>query len=84
MFKDFFQLYQIGKELGLNKKEIKEVFLFDNTKHSILYTILLIVSIVAFGILMIFLGIQAYRNVYPSGTYYSTVKKKDFKRRKRI
>ena len=84
MFKGFFQLYQIGKELGLNKKEIKNVFLFNNTKHSILYTILLIVSIVAFGILMIIFGMQAYRNTYPSGTLYSTVKKKDFNRRKRI
>jgi len=82
MFKSFFQLYQIGNELGLNKKEIKEVFLFDNTKHSILYTILLIVSIVAFGILMITLGMQSFRNTYPSGTMYSTVKKKDFNRRK--
>jgi len=82
LFKDFFQLYQIGMELGLNKKEIKKVFLFDNSKHYILYTILLIVSIVAFGILMIILGIQAFRNTYPSGTLYSTVKKKDFNRRK--
>ncbi len=82
MFKDFFQLYQIGKELGLNKKEIKNIFLFDNSRHYILYTILLIVSIVAFGILMIILGIQAFRNTYPSGTLYSTVKKKDFNRRK--
>ena len=82
MFKDFFQLYQIGKELGLNKKEIKKVFLFDNSKHFILYTILLIVSIVAFEILMIILGIQAFRNTYPSGTLYSTVKKKDFNRSK--
>ena len=82
MFKDFFQLYQIGKELGLNKKEIKNIFLFDNSRHYILYTILLIVSIVAFGILMIILGIQANRNTYPSGTLYSTVKKKDFNRRK--
>ena len=82
MFKEFFQLHQIGKELGLNKKEIKNIFLFDNSKHYIVYTILLIVSIVAFGILMIILGIQVFRNTYPSGTLYSTVKKKDFNRRK--
>lgn len=83
MFKDLFQLYQIGKELGLNKKEIKSVFLFNNTKHLILFTVLLIIAIVAFAALMIILGIQATRNAYPSGTYYSTVKKKDFIRRKR-
>ncbi len=84
MFKGFFQLHQIGKELGLNKKEIKKTLLFGNSKYSILYTTLLIVSIVVFGILMIILGIQEYKNTYPSGSYYSTVKKKDFKRRRRI
>jgi len=84
MFEGFFQLHQIGKELGLNKKEIKKTLLFGNSKYSILYTTLLIVSIVVFGILMIILGIQEYKNTYPSGSYYSTVKKKDFKRRRRI
>lgn len=84
MFKESFKLFQIGKELGLNKKEIKSIFLFDNTKHSILYTIILIVSIIAFGILIVYIGIQAFKSIYPSGTLYSTVKKKDFKRRKRL
>ena len=84
MIKFSFHLDQIGKELGLNKKEIKELALFGNTKHSILYTILMIVSIVAFGILLIILGKQIFSNIYPSGSLYSTAKKKDFKRRKRI
>ena len=84
MFRDLFQLYQIGRELGLNKKEINSIFLFDKTKHSILYTALLIVSIVAFGILIVILGIQVAKNIYPSGTLYNTVNKKDFKRRKRF
>ena len=82
MIKDFFQIYKIGKELGLNKKEIKSIFLFNNTKHSLLYTVLIIISIVTFGILIILLGIQISRNLYPSGTLYSTVKEKDFIKRK--
>ena len=84
MFKDLFQIYKIGKELGLNKKEIKSIFLFNNTKHGILYTILLIISIIAFGVLVIFLGIQVSRNLYPAGTLYSTVKKKDFAKKSEI
>jgi len=66
----------------LNKKEINSIFLFNKTKYPILYTILLIISIVGFGILMVILGIQVARNTYPSGTYYSTVTKKDFMRKK--
>ncbi|MBY8989551.1 MAG: hypothetical protein KGD58_02260 [Candidatus Lokiarchaeota archaeon] len=84
MIKNSFHLFQIGKELGLTKKEIKNLSLFGNTKHPFLYTIVMIVSIVAFGILIIFLGIQAFRKIYPSGTLYSTVKKEDFKRNKQI
>ena len=83
MIRDFFQLYQIGKELGLNKKDIKSLSLFGNTKHQFLYTILLVLSIVTIGILII-LGIYIERSTYATGSYYSTVKNKDFKRRKRI
>ena len=82
MFKDFFQLYQIGKELGLNKKEIKKIFLFDNSKSFKYLAILLIVFI--FSITIIIIILSEVTNTYPSGSYYSTVKNKDFKRRKRI
>ncbi|MBY8989552.1 MAG: hypothetical protein KGD58_02265 [Candidatus Lokiarchaeota archaeon] len=81
MFKDFFQLYQIGKDLGLTKKEIKDFSLFGNTKHPFLYSILLVLSIIAIGISII-LGIYIERSTYASGSYYSTVKKNDFKLRK--
>ena len=80
MFKDFFQLYQIGKDLGLTKKEIKDLSLFGNTKHPFLYSILLVLSIIAIGISII-LGIYIERSTYASGSYYSTVKKNDFKLR---
>ncbi len=82
MFKQIFQLYKIGKELGLNKKEINNLLIFDNTKHPTLYLVLLIVAIVGTGIIAIILSIVISRNVYPQGTLYSTVKRKDFKRKR--
>ena len=85
MLENFLQLVKIGKELGLSKKEINRVLLFGNSKYSILYILLIIATFIAVGIfIMIFaiLGIEASRDVYPAGTLYSTVKIKDFKKKK--
>jgi len=82
MMKDLIQLFKIGKELGLSKKEINKVLIFDNSKHILLYKSLLIISFIFFGIIIIILGIEASRNTYGAGTFYSTVKEKDFKGKK--
>ena len=82
MFKEIFQIYKIGNQLGLNKKEINKILLFDNTRHPTLYLVLLILAIVASGIIVIVLGIVIARNTYPEGARYSTVKRKDFKRKR--
>ncbi len=82
MMKDLIQLYKIGKELGLTKKEINKVLFYDNIKNR---TILLIISIIIFSIVgyFIVLFIEAtISNTYPSGTRYSTVKIKDFDKKK--
>ncbi|MHA1319795.1 MAG: hypothetical protein ACTSQ1_08260 [Promethearchaeota archaeon] len=79
MMKDIIQLFKIGKELGLSKKEINRVLIFDNSKHTLLYKSLLIISFIFFSIIIIILGIEASRNTYAAGTFYSTVKEKDFK-----
>ena len=79
MFENLFQLVKIGKELGLNKKEIRNVLLFNNTKNPTLYTILLIIAIVLTGIIVVFVVIVVTRNAYPAGALYSTVKTNDFK-----
>lgn len=79
MFKDIIQFYKIGKKLGLSRKEINKIFIFNNTEHRTLYTILSIIGIILFGAVIIILGIFIARNVYPEGTLYSTVKEKDFK-----
>jgi len=87
MIKDIIQLFKIGKELGLNKKEINRVLIFGNSKRTLLFISLLIISFIFFGIIIILgieaiLRIEASRNTYASGTYYSTVKEKDFKGKK--
>ena len=85
MLENFFQLYRIGKELGLNKKEINRVFLFDDSRYPLLFKILMIIVFIFLGIFVIILGIEASRHIYPAGTLYSTVKIKDFEaKNKRI
>jgi len=80
--KDIIQLFKIGKELGLSKKDINKVLIFDNSKHTLLYKSLLIISFIFFGIILIILGIEASRNTYAAGTFYSTVRIKDFNEKK--
>jgi len=83
MMKDIIQLFKISKELGLSKKEMNKILIFGNSKHTLLYISLLIISLFFFGIIIV-LGIgaiEASRNTYASGTYYSTVKIKDFNKK---
>jgi len=82
MLEKFFQLYKIGKELGLSKKEINGVFLFDDNRNPLFFKILMIIVFIFLGIFVIILGIEASRHIYPAGTLYSTVKIKDFKTKK--
>lgn len=80
MFNNYLQIYKIGKELGLSKKDVDNIFLFKYTKHSILYTFLLIIFIVFTIIIYIIIGLGALSNIYPSGALYATVKHKDFEK----
>lgn len=83
MFENIFQLVKIGKDLGLNKREISKILLFNNTKNPTLYTILMIIGIIFTGIIVIFVAVIVIREfIYPAGTLYSTVKTKDFKKKK--
>ncbi len=82
MMKDLIQLHKIGKELGLSKKEVNKVLFYDNSKNSVL---LLIILIIIFSIVGYIIGLfieSAISNTYPSGTKYSTVKIKDFDKKK--
>ncbi len=82
MLDNFFQLNKIGKKLGLSKKEINKIFLFDNSKYPLIFTILLIIVFIFLGIVIIIFGIEASRHIYPAGTLYSTVKIEDFEAKK--
>ena len=82
MMKDLIQLHKIGKELGLTKKEINKVLFYDKGKNKV---ILLIISIIIFSIVGYFIVLfieSTINNTYPSGTKYSTVKIKDFDKKK--
>jgi len=82
MLEKNFQLNKIGKELGLSKKEINKVLLFGNSRYSILYIMLMIMTFIFVGVIILIIGIEASRHIYPAGTLYSTVKIKDFKGKK--
>ena len=82
---DIIKFYKVGKELGLNKKEITQTFIFDNSKHAYLWRLLLIVVMFLITIgwfnSFIFISRKINENVYPAGAMYSTVKLKDFKKK---
>ena len=88
MFKDFFQLYQIGKELGLTRKGINGLFFFRKEAHSLRYKIIfyviLIITMSLIGITLVLIRISITRDTYPSGTKYSTIRIKDFKKKLKI
>ena len=50
VFKDIFQLYKIGKELGLSRKEINSTLLFKN-RYPLILALMLIVFLTVFAIL---------------------------------
>ena len=76
--KDLIQLYQIGKKLGLSKKEVKKVLFYDNTKNKVILLIILIIFFSIIGYFIVLIVESAISNTYPTGTKYSTVKIKDF------
>ena len=85
MSADIIKFYEVGKELGLTKKEITQIMIFDDSKHAYLWRFLLIVVMFLiiigwFNSLMFITG-KINENVYPAGALYSTVKLKDFKKK---
>ena len=85
MIGDIIKFYKVGKELGLTKKEINQIMIFDNSKHAYLWRLLLFIVmfliVIGWFNSIIFLAGKINENVYPSGTLYSTVKLKDFKKK---
>lgn len=85
VFKNIFQLYKIGKELGLSRKEINSTLLFKN-RYPLILALMLIVFLTVFAILFWNVAILLYAKstepVYPRGTLYSSISLKDFKDKK--
>ena len=81
MFKDLTQFYKIGKDLGLKKSEINRMVLFSG-EISVLFKILLIIVGVLVTAVIVAAIVIASRNIYPSGTLYSSVKINDFRNKK--
>jgi len=85
---DILKIFDIGKELGLSKKEIIKLLIFDNSKHAYLWRLLLIIFMLLILIgwynSMLFLTSRINENVYPSNAAYATIKIKNFKRKIRL
>ena len=79
---DLIQLHKIGKELGLSIKEVNKDLFYDNTKNKVILLIVLILSLAFLGYCIGIFIESTINNTYPSGTKYSTVKIKDFDKKK--
>jgi len=88
MIVDILKFSKVGKELGLTKKEINQIMIFDNRKDPFLWRFLLFVVMLLIMIgwfsSLLFITQKINDNVYPSGTLYSTVKLKDFKKKFKV
>ena len=83
--KDIFQIYKIGKELGLSRKEINSTLLFKD-RYPLILALMLIVFISVFAIFFwnaaIVLFAKSTEPVYPRGAAYSSISIKDFRDQK--
>ena len=86
MIGNIIKFYEVGKELGLTKKEINQIMIFDNSKNPYLWRLLLFVVmfliIIGWFNSLIFIVGKINENVYPAGALYSTVKLRDFKKKR--
>jgi len=83
MIGDIFKIYQIGKDLGLSRKEINSSLLFERSvRFKFVFITMMIVIFLIWFISLTLLNITIARNTYTRGTLYSTVKIKDFKKKR--
>ncbi len=79
MLFDIFRIYEIGKSLGLSRMEINRVMISGNKKLTTFWKVIIILSASIIGIIMIILLVD---NIYPANALYSTVKIKDFRKKR--
>ncbi len=85
VIKEIFQLYNIGKELGLNRKEINSILIYKK-RYPLILALIIIIIITILSIIFWNIALSLYaassEPVYPSGSFYSTVSIDDFKNKK--
>ena len=89
MKREAIKLYKIGRELGLAKKDIDKVFFYNSYKDRYFGGIVLIIIIIFIGLIALATFSMVpnspnipSNNTYQTGTFYSTVRIKDFNKRK--
>ncbi len=88
MFKELNQIYHIGEDLGLTRKEINRSFFFkeetNRLRNRIIFHIIMLIIVAIIGFTLILLAPSVIKDTYPSGAKYSTVKIGDFKKKFKI
>ena len=89
MKREAIKLYKIGRELGLAKKDIDKVFFYNSYKNRNFGGIILIIILlfIAFLIILSRSYLPPYiprDNTYKTGTFYSTIRIKDFNKRSKF
>jgi len=89
MFKELIDIYHIGEDLGLTRKEINRSFFFNEEtnrlRNRIIFHIIMLIIVVVIGLTLILLTTTSVvKDTYPSGARYSTIKIGDFKKRFKI
>jgi len=88
MFEEISQFYQIGRCLGIHKNEINRVFLSYSGRYKRMKLFCLAIIIIAFFCIFIFSLFMIISSpadsTYPSNSFYSSIKVKDFKNKSRF
>ena len=82
MIGNIIRIYNIGKDLGLNKREMKEIFLLKKHRYVAIILLFLIIIITSWAIYLSLITIISNRSTYSSGGFYSSVRNKDFRFKK--
>jgi len=85
LFDEIFKFYEIGKSIGLQKKEINNMLSRDSKYYRNICILLLSILIILLFVLISLISLVTYINgidpTYPSNSFYSTVKIKDFSKK---
>ncbi len=79
MIGNIIRIYKIGNDLGLNKREMKEIFLLKKHRYVMIILLFLILLITSWAIYLSLITIGINRSTYNSGSFYSSVSNKDFR-----